>query len=467
MENKRNPIDRTFYTLGNHPSSDIPDELYWENIGPDILVAVNHRKRKRRIVLFLFWGVAGIIALSVSLITFPVSTSDEDETSNQLEKRSDQISIQNVLTQPKVDIASASSTSPRGDLPHLLGRSTKADQEAGESLTANVVQPKSQEIRNIIHLKPVKKPKNSSRESKTGIVPEIQTLPKDQQIKRSSTHYSRLNHSVVSRINHSSFTLIPLETTKEQIRFASPRFQVEQNLMVDPTRSSWWLDVYGGINGFSSSYQSTNQQSVAPNHESNLAGWTAGLRITRAKHQLIHFGFGIELNQLNYRFSNESFEETNFYRPNTIDTIIIQPFGLDSTFITRDSVPGIRYIQAQNFNSHKFLEVPVFVGIHRSWKNFDLVLQTGVSLQVFRSSKGRTATYFPVLINLAEDEFYQSKVGVSLFGEVQCALKIKSKFHLVFGLEAEKNTSNWLKNNIGLKQRPLIYHTRLGVRFAM
>lgn len=466
MENKRNPIDRTFHSLGNHSSSDIPDQLHWENIGPDILDAVNRRKRKRRIVLFWFWGVVGIIGLSVSLVTFPVSTSDEDETSNQLENRSDQISPHIVLEQPKVDITSASSTSPSKDLSHLRGQSTKADQEVGKSLTANVAQPISQEIRNTIHRKSVKKPKNFSGESNTGIAPEIQTLPGDEQIKQLSTHY-RLNHSVVSRIDQSSFTLIPLESTIEQIRFASPRFQIKNNSMVDPTKSSWWLDVYGGINGFSSVYQSSNQQSVAPNHESNSVGWTAGLRMTRAKHQLIHFGFGIELNQLNYRFTNELFEETNFYRPNTIDTIIIKPFGLDTTFITRDSVSGTRHIQAQNYNSHKFLEVPVFVGIHRNWNNFDLAVQTGISLQVFRSSQGRTATHFPALIDLAEDEFYQSAIGVSVFGEVQCALKIQSQFHLVFGMGAEKSTSNWLKSNLGLRQRPLIYHTRLGLRFAI
>ena len=472
MENKRNPIDQTFHSLANHSSSEIPDELNWENMGPDIIAAINSKKRKRRITLFWFWGMAGIIALSVALVTFPVSTSDEDETTDLLENKSDLISLPKVMEQAKVDITSPSTTSPTRDLSHLHGQSTKADQyqvqqEGGEPQNGDVVQRNSLEMTNNINLKSVKNPKNNTRETNTGITRAIQTLPKDEQTEPSSTHYFTLNHSVVSRIDQSSITLIPLETTIEQIRFASPRFQIEHNSMVDPTKSSWWLDIYGGLNGFSSAYQSTNQQGVVPNRESNLAGWTAGLRVTRAKHRLMHFGFGIELNQLNYRFTNELFESTNLYRPNTIDTIIIQPFGLDSTIITRDSVPGTRHIRAQNYNSHKFLKVPLFVGLHHNWKNFDVALQVGVNLQVFRSTTGKTATRFPASIDLAADEFYQNAVGVSVFGEVQCVWKIQSQFHLVFGMGGEKSTSNWLNSNIGLKQRPLIYHARLGLRFAM
>ena len=205
----------------------------------------------------------------------------------------------------------------------------------------------------------------------------------------------------------------------------------------------WSLGLIGGINTFGHAYQWNRSQDQAPNNaETELIGWSAGMRVQRSIGQNWSLGSGIELERLRYRFDYDETALGSLYRPNTIDTIFINIWSGDSTFAYTDSVDGTINRKIRHYNHHYTLNLPIILGYQFKMNPINLRLQAGFNFSFLRQTKGKSTLGDQKIIALENEGYFRNNFGLGVLTEGQVEYPFSDQWTIVGNLAFRKNLSN-------------------------
>ncbi|MEL6254953.1 MAG: hypothetical protein AAFR87_23300, partial [Bacteroidota bacterium] len=225
----------------------------------------------------------------------------------------------------------------------------------------------------------------------------------------------------------------------------------------------WQLEFAGGSNMFSHTFKNASPQ----NFNEYLPGWQASVRLKKNMRKDLHLITGFQWTELRFVSRFQEDKEVNFYRPNTIDTIINRVPSGNQEIIYRDSLPGIRSRNFQHYNSHRILSIPLLIGYEKKLGGLKLGVQSGMQLNLLKQHNGRSLIKADEVWELGDERIYRNRLGISYLLEAQLDWKIRPDNSIFLRASWDQNLDNWISEEISLKARPSILQISFGFSQAL
>ena len=407
----------------NHLPQEIPSDLAWDNMSSSLFSGIAQERKRRRRRRFFFWfSGSALIAIGISLLLWPPSNPIKEELVNKE-------TISSTL-----DLAPKESH-PSGNMPI-------------ESLPIAVA-PKESRPSEIVKIY-TKEPTDQT------LTEEGRETPIQEDV---DTFKGRGEKNILNSL-FIPFISLPVEIPqpvlpKRMERSAPPPF--------NPYTRQIELLVYGGVNGFSSTYSPIPTLEEFPNLErQNKTGWQFGALVQKPLSATFRISAGLEVERLRYQLGLESEIPTVLFRPGTIDSIFINTRTGDSSFVFTDSIPGRRRLILENTFSTYSVKVPLSISRRFSFNRFLLDIRGGASFTLYSRNKGLLEDKETLL---GEALFLPEQgLSLSLLGGALLSYPIREDLHLVGLVGIEKGIAEWGNNeSSSFAQRPLVYHFNLGI----
>jgi hypothetical protein len=327
--------------LGRHATTDIPENLSWEQMGPGIRATLNRKKRRR---LIIWWLAAGLSA--GPLLLFGPLQSEET-----------------VLSHFRIDAAGAADTATGSQAPHQATAGTDA---------ATMTVPPAPAA-------PREKQRPSSPTPATPAARLTNELPEQ---------VASLDREQVPAAVTPSTPLRPtdpLATHAPQPIAGTPPLPVAPVAGTADQQEKWHLELGAGFNRYGARGTDTTY------HGQPLNGIEASLLLDRRLGESPYFlRTGLIFQQLTERTDWEEALPIQIYQPNTPDTIFRNTFTGAEEIVYTDSVAGIRRINIRQHNHLQTFTLPLLIS--RQWERtrWPLALQAGIDLNWSRWRAGNT-----------------------------------------------------------------------------
>ncbi|MEQ8703958.1 MAG: hypothetical protein RIC19_08550 [Phaeodactylibacter sp.] len=374
--------------LGQHKATDIPANLSWEQMGPNIRAGLEQKKRRR--LLFWWWLPVGISVMAAigyfslfggraELGYFPVPGHLVGENSAVAES----------ITEMPEEIRVAKGTKgivPPADDPKAKG-GTKIPVPSPNSTVINAsVSSKSQTASTRVN------PLNELKDSQAASAGE--TLNKKVGLDLLNQIEALAPEAVVSLDSTTPYPEVP---------------------EMQAVRRPWIVEAGMGFafnlnpDIYSAKLPTTN---IDP-----MTGLTPSLRIGYAfPQQPYTLWAGIEMEELVQRERLQEASTVQLYQPNTVDTIFRNTITGEEFISTTDSIPGIRRVNIQQHSTFRSWSVPILLGRTWSAAGWQLEGKAGVDLNLSSWRLGGYLTEGYTVVNASTR--YQTGWAVRLEGQV-------------------------------------------------
>jgi len=426
-------------TVGAHPTTSIPDELSWNNMGAGILAGVEKRKKNRRLLIW-WWGV-GLSLLGLSSILFfsqiqnksiaalPIPQNGEafietTENINQLTKNKG-VNLQN---SKEIKIEDA--------------------KEKVKKIASQKIITKDEKEKTLIYQIAQKNPFTKLLESNNAI------LKIDDSINN-----KKVSQSIDSQYVRSSFesllnlpviiSLLDVDNIDETIPFPT----------IPLKKGDWHIAISGGANWWQYGAKGAEVEAKS----TTLSGWQADIRITKEITNKLSIKTGLGVQQLRFRSNYIGTKEILVFQPNTIDTIKTSSLTGQQTFTYRDSVPGIQTRNFQHYNRHTTLQIPLLLSYQIRKQRWTVAFQTGFALKLLPKTSGRLAMSGGVIIDLEDAELYTKNIRWSHLLETEIGYRATPSLTIFARYGLENNLTNWIDGDLPYQQKPKIMALNLGV----
>lgn len=347
--------------LGWHKAKDIPADLSWEQLGPNITAELESRKRRRLFWWWLSMGLSVLLAIAgfnymskvPNLGDFPIPGIAETTNSAVVERSgqgaSDKASVQLAQEKPKAKSGEIDS--------HEASKYTETEKAEVSLAATNTAIQKNETIITQKHSTEL----SGKPLIKRIVLPEIDMIEK-------------LAPKPVKRLDRADVIEGPLKTL--------------------PSNHSWIVET--GL-GFTFNLNPDTYSGQLPNSIIDpLTGIALSLRLGYSlQNRPYTIWTGVDMEELVQRERLEETSATLLYQPNTVDTIFRNSITGNTFTTTTDSVPGIRRVAIQQHSIFRSWSAPVLLG--RTWaaSGWQLEGRAGVdvNLSTWRSGGYLTEGY--------------------------------------------------------------------------
>lgn len=188
------------------------------------------------------------------------------------------------------------------------------------------------------------------------------------------------------------------------------------------------------------------------------SAYSAGLRYTRVFANGISLRTGINLSQINEKFS---FALSNIVQ----NTYIIDPVSGDTTgsYTTK----GTRY--KTTYNHYQTIDVPLMLGYEIGNGRLHVNFNAGAMVNIFSWQQGETldTAYQPVSFSTGKSNTayqYKSNVGVGFSSAISFYYKLNDRLHLLAEPYYRYNFSPMNKDNFSIQEKFSTLGLRIGIR---
>lgn len=433
--------------IGEHRATDIPAELGWERMSAGILAGIAERKKRRRVAFWLWW-TTGVAALAVLLTLWFIS--------QRVELGCFPVGALNIAFREEVEICEpqvARSTSKK-ELPSIIPMTNETIPFSNHNQTVVAERVPFFE-----------KNKSISINNNHPLPPSTPTLVES--ALQLAENLDNNSITTVSNLSEMQIHLLPTLTFFIE--------NVSNEALTNPSKcpefqriAKWQIEIAGYTNSFQSNYRSQESGVATPAaYETPLLGWQTGIRLRRKLSEHWRLSTGVQWQQLRYRSNFSKREAINLYRPGTIDTIFINQFTGEETYVYRDSVPGVRSRNFQHYNTHNALQIPLLFGYEMDGGRWSVAMQAGVNLHLYYRSQGRTLADFDQVIELEQQDFYQNTFRFSYLLETQLQYRINERSQGFMRIGWEQQQQNWLQPQTGASQRPTVWYLGTGLSWEI
>jgi len=256
-----------------------------------------------------------------------------------------------------------------------------------------------------------------------------------------------------------------------------PAFQLMKPSSVDCPNSigknDWYVELYGSpdysIKSVKGDAASNAYLQKKDSTESMRIGYTVGARITKNIGEHLMLKAGLQLSQINERFTLRTENER-------VTTIVItsktvtDAFG--NTTIQNDttSVTKIGYLVRTSNNHYRNVEVPVMLGYEFGNDNWKFSVNGGAIINVASWYKGRTLDTAYQTISLtskSNGDIYKHNVGLSLYGSLSIIKPVAEKWDVFAEPYFRYSLYNLSSNTLGYNQRFNTFGLSFGIRYKL
>jgi hypothetical protein len=401
--------------LGDYRATNVPANLSWSERSPGILAALRRRKKRRWLVI---WSSAGAAFLVGGIIlyfyafsfrplgAFPIPLMGTLETAG-----SEQSAFTTVTDQLRPPFRSAQHQKPPDAEPQLEAASRTPSKATGTALASI----------NIHSL--------ASAEDTAASVP--------------------LMDSTLSTLPPKLSPVVPIPTVPIALLSWPTPVPALSPSLPEPPKIQWSIKYWAGSGTYLPNFGGV-QPLV---REKALWGWQGGVVLSRPIHRNWQLLGGIQLVNQRQKVNYAATTRVMLYRPNSIDSILVNTWNGQETLIYRDSVPGRRIRQFQNYNQQARVQLPLAIGWSRQRGHWQMQVYAGGALNVLLKAKGRTLDQSGAVVELTSDTWYSYQPIPSWQIGWNGQWRMSSNWHLGALLVMDQSLKNQLAMPSGLKQK--------------
>jgi hypothetical protein len=375
--------------LGQHKATDIPANLSWEQMGPNIRAGLEHKKRRR--LLFWWWLPVG---LSVTLVIGYFSFLGESAELGCFPVPGQSVGGNSAVVKSATE----------------MPEEIKGANETGIAFSPD--DPKAKGRPNILVASSNPKERKASVPSTSRAV----TTPTESGPFSEFKESQAVSADEVQDKLAGSAPLNPIEALAPgpvvSLDSTTPYPEVPE---MQAARHPWIVEAGMGL---AFNLNPDVYGTKLPNTTIDpLSGLTASLRIGYALPQRPYtLWAGIEMEELVQREQLQEASTVQLYQPNTVDTIFRNTITGEAFTTTTDSVPGIRRVNVQQHSTFRSWSVPMLLGRTWSAAGWQLEGKAGVDFNLSSWHSGGYLTEGYELVDASTQ--YQAGWAVRLEGQV-------------------------------------------------
>lgn len=410
--------------LGDYSATAVPAHLGWAERSPGILAALRRRKKRRWLLIwssasaaFLVLGLGFYWFSSRTLGAFPIPLSGRLATAGALRTKA----------------AAGSSPVQRSDRPVRQQRPLLAERQGAREADSG---PKETDGDRVILTPLLGGTGSAGLATEAGAEAALLPLP------------STL--AIIAPLPIAAKPLLPWPASAPTFSPSPPA----------PRQSSWRSKFWAGPGIYFSNFGVRAPLAA----ETPLLGWQGGVVVQRPLHrswQLITGITGVTRRQkVNYAATTP----VMLYRPNTLDSILVNAWNGQETLIYRDSVAGRRTRRFQHYNQQHWLQVPLAIGWGRQYGRWQMDFQAGAALNVLVNAQGRTLDQAGAVIELANGNWYRRQPTLSWQIGWNGQWRLSPRWQIGALVIMDQSLHNQLAPSSGLEQKLSSIFSGLSIR---
>jgi opacity protein-like surface antigen len=252
---------------------------------------------------------------------------------------------------------------------------------------------------------------------------------------------------------------------------ASMPFTVDCPSTNGNARNDWYVEMYASPDytfktvkgGTASSAYLQKKDST----ESMRVGYTAGFRITKNIGQHLLLKAGLQLSQINERFTLRTENER---KTTTVTTTrdIIDASGNVTTVTETSTYTQIGYLERVSNNQYRSIELPIMLGYEFGNDKLKASINGGIIANLASWYKGKTLDTAYQSISLAKSSdgsVYNHSVGIGLYGSISIIKPINEKLNVFAEPYFRYSLSHLNSSSLGYTQRFSTAGISLGIRY--
>ncbi len=285
----------------------------------------------------------------------------------------------------------------------------------------------------------------------------------DQPSLSGNTNYERNN---IDTANNSQQELVALLPTKSfdlnsTTRKLSPKKVINNVADLNKKYLPWTIGAFGNLSLPSRKF-STNSNEIKlyldnrDELETMLHSWETGILINKYLTPDLFVSSGIGFQKITERFDWENINIST--TPLLSDSAYYYLDGLNNKSYVADTVNAVvtETRRVKNYNSHTFINIPVFLGYDKNIGQFSIEASGGPVLQFYRGFEGRLVDEnenFTTGEELMAQGVYQSKVGFSLQANLGISRSIGKFGRIHTGIQYRYGLLSLTDASAGYEQR--------------
>jgi len=448
--------------VGDLHSTDIPNALGWDKMGPGIMKGVEKRKNRRRMVFWL-WGlsmaVIGTVLIGLWLdkessnLNFAKSKLEIEKTDPEGQKP---MKIKNKKVLPvRINSKKMNESSWKTkELNTQTGNVFKVVQRSNDETSYSTLEPPTK-------VRPASKSTPSSDSdlnSSSRLVESTNTITTSLLL----SQRDKVVHVEDSGANEMiEVQMLPALYFKKLASMADPILKTptatgfqSASLKSNRDTTKWQIEIAGGINWWD---QGFNEEGYISSANTSLIGWQFSSRLNRLVGENWSLKIGLDIQKLRFKSAFENTMLIPVYQPNTVDVIYAE------TITFRDYIPGLQNRRFQNFNEHITWQIPILVGFNIGKNRLKYSLHTGAGLQFLRRNTGRITLKEGAVIDLPDHTIYPTQLSAYYILKTQFAFRVTNKLSVFTKVSMERHFADWIMTRPQLHQRPRIGSGLLGL----
>lgn len=463
--------------IKNHQSALDINEI-WAAIEPQVdIINAQRKKRKPRFIYWLTGAVLLIGLISTAFFLFGETIQDNGTSNEQLPKQ------HHSLTAPIV----------------IIEKTNEVAKQVSAVSTTDIVAPKQgTTIPNIV------REENSTLEEKTinkkveTILPTAPATTKSESVALSDVIPTNLATTVIQpakRINPTStvpgsksimtsVTQLPRTdiglkaptTDLPKLNFSIKNNKSQLPLPLYVERPTLSIEFQTGISAVNRTLNSTGLddgldtlRNLRNTFEKSLEALHANLLINAHFPSGFYVSSGVAFTQISEVYDNNSTQTTT-----VIDPMGIQKRIINITGDTIDVIGPVETIVTSTFtkkyyNTYRMIDIPFFIGYQYDFGDWKTDFSLGVFANLLLATDGRIPDTPITDLDLSTngDDVYRSRVDYSLQFGIGVSKSLTDKLSLRVNPMFRYYSNNFIKENVGLSQRYLLFGGTIGLRMDL
>ncbi|MFK7772526.1 MAG: hypothetical protein AB8F94_10310 [Saprospiraceae bacterium] len=434
--------------INDHQSFDLDPDLVWDSLSPLL-----EKKKKRRGIIYLTFGLIGSLLLISTYLFFDNSENKKQELTelNSILKK-ENIStfhkIEKIPTEPSETTRKNLSLNPKEIKSQKNSFSGKNKDQSFLPLSQDKTITKTSNI-NSAALSSKNKTYNLS------LTPKIET----------KQNFASEVAPIVSLFSPIMVKSLTSKNTPSLPDFSIEKEDIEENKT--KRKSQTLFNLEAGLSFSNANIQangSPDYASLRKQSEEAKLGWGVEFNIYRVKKSglVLGTGLGYQKSWVKFNFNWEDQEEVLvediplhiLIDLQTMDTVGIQTGNVQLNQTNQRDV--------QHYNEFQTVTLPLHVGYLKNKSKFSYGILGGVSYHYRIKQQGRIFDEDNSLINFKDDSYF-TKSNFSAHLKPIFALKINSNYQLTFSPAIAFSLSDQIKRNLAISQRPITYSLSIGV----
>ncbi len=477
--------------ITNHPSALDIDEI-WAAIEPQV-DEINAQRKKRK-PMFIYWlsgfillvglGIAGFFLFGDSFQTDTISNESISEPTGQTAATPSYVSENKALVVEHAvsPLAAEQETAPAAK----TTLSTKAEiKEPGIFKNSPIVEKfagKTLPSATAINSKPSNSEVDLATLSENNMNANNQiftTTPIQEEIKENSNSTISAKEEKIGSLSPLTVANIDLTTTTDLPKL---NFSIKNTKSLVPPpiyieRPTFSLEFQTGISAVNRTLNTTRISnnnldtlvSLRNTFEEPLEALHANLLVNAHFPSGFFVSSGVGFTQINERYSNNS----------TVTEQVVDSMGIQKLIVnlTGDTIPMIGPVTSTRtttftkkyYNSYRMIDIPFFVGYQYDFGDWKTDFSLGVFANILLATEGRVPNTPTTDLDLDTngDDIYRSRVDYSLQFGIGVSKSLTDKLSLRVNPMFRYYSRNFIKEDVGLNQRYLLFGGTVGLRMDL